>query len=220
MLEFYVESTAKRERLLDGPFKKVVEPLACWLREQGYVKPTGARWFKDICLFNSWFNANGYRGKRVSENHVRRYLEACSGRKGSPYAPTAGKSGKRSLFPRLLTLMRERGTPRPPRTAASPPISLDAFERHLVDWYGASRNTVRRHRKHAEEFHAFAFRKGKANWDVVKPGMVLDFIRRQVETNPTRPRDIIGCLRCYFRYLQVRGYGDDEAAGCVASSSP
>jgi len=206
MLEFYVESTAKRERLLDGPFKKVVEPLACWLREQGYVKPTGARWFKDICLFNSWFNANGYRGNRVSENHVHRYLEACSGRKGSPYAPTAGKSGKRSLFPRLLTLMREQGTPRPPRAAASPPISLDAFERHLVDWYGASRNTVRQHRKHAEEFHAFAFRKGKANWDVVKPGMVLDFIRRQVETNPTRPRDIIGCLRCYFRYLQVRGY--------------
>jgi len=206
MLKFYVESAAKRERLLDGPFKTVVEPLACWLHDQGYAKSTGARWFKDICRFNGWFNTSGYRGKPVSEKHVQRYLEECGSCKGSAYAPTTGKTGKRSLFPRLLALLREGESPVPTKTVSALPIPLEEFEKHLADWYGASQGTIKRHRKHAEEFHAFAFGKAKPNWNAVKPGKVLDFIRRQVETNPTRPRDIIGCLRCYFRYLRVRGH--------------
>ena len=205
MLDFYVESAAKQERLRNGPFNEMMEALAIWLHEQGYAKLTGARWFKDICHFNDWFNANGYRGKPVNENHVRQYLEECCGRKGNPHAPTAGKSGKRTLFPRLFALLRERQKPATAKAATVSPTLLEDFERHLADWYGASPSTIRQHRKHAEEFHVFAFGKAKPNWSKVKPVVVVNFIRQRVESNP-RPRDIIGCLRCYFRYLQVRGH--------------
>lgn len=204
MLDFYVESAAKQERLRDGPFREIMEALAIWLREQGYAKTTGSRWFKDICQFNRWFNDSGYRGKPVTEDHVRRYLEECSGRKGHPYAPTLGKNGRLTLFPQLFAILRERQKPATAKIVTARPTFED-FEAHLADWYGASRSTIRHHRKHAEEFHAFAFGKAKPNWSQLRPTVVLDFIRQKVESNP-RPRDIVGCLRCYFRYLQVRGH--------------
>ena len=206
MLDVYVESSTKRERLQNGPFRDVMGPLANWLHDQGYAKLTGIRWFRDICQFNNWFNARGYRGKPVSENHVRRYIEECGGRKGSPYAPTARKSGKHSLFPRLFALLREHQGPTAGKTVSASPTPLEDFETHLADWYGASPRTIKRHRKYAEEFHVFAFGSAKPDWSVVKPAAVLDFIRQQVGGNPTRPRDMIGCLRCYFRYLQIRGH--------------
>lgn len=205
MLDFYVESVAKQERLRNGPFREVMEPLAIWLREQGYAKLTGARWFKDICQFNRWFDASGYRGKPVNERHVCQYLEECSGRKGNPYAPTAGKNGKRTLFPQLFALLGERQRPKAAQATTVPATPIEDFERHLTDWYGASPSTIHRHRKHAQEFHAFAFGEAKPNWGKIEPVVVLDFIRQRVESNP-RPRDIIGCLRCYFRYLHIRGH--------------
>lgn len=206
MLEFYVHSALKRERLQDGPFREIMEPLANWLYEQGYKKLTGVRWFRDICQFNNWFNASGYRGKPVSEDHVRRYHEECIWEKGSPYAPTAHKCGKLSLFPRLLALLREHRGIMAAKTVSVPPIALKDFEAHLADWYGASQSTIKRHRKHAEEFQAFAFGHAKQDWSKVKPAVVLDFIRQKVESNPTQPRDMIGCLRCFFRYLKIRGH--------------
>ena len=128
MLDFYVESAAKQERLRNGPFREVMEPLAIWLREQGYAKLTGARWFKD----------SGYRGKSVNERHVCQYLEECSGRKGNPYAPTAGKNGTRTLFPRLFALLGERQRPKAAQATTVPATPIEDFERHLADWYGAS----------------------------------------------------------------------------------
>ena len=202
MLDFYVESAAKQERLRDGPFNEMMEALAIWLQEQGYAKLTGARWFKDICQFNKWFNDSGYRGKPVDESHVHRYYEEFNGRRGGPRAG-AIRTGQQTVFPRLFAMLRER------QPAAAKIVThrttLEDFAMHLADWYGASRSTIMRHRKHAEEFHAFAFGKGKPNWGELKPSVVLDFIRQRVESNP-RPRDIVGSLRCYLRYLQVRGH--------------
>jgi len=206
MLNYYVMSSAKRERLEDGPFREVMVSLAEWLHEQGYARLTGARWYKDICKFNDWFNSSGYRGKSVTQDHVRRYLEECSGRRDNPYSPTVGKNGKLSLFPRLFALLRERQNPVATEVVPAPPAPLEDFEIHLADWYGASKSTISRQRKEAEEFHSFAFAKAKPDWSTVKPAMVLDYIRRKFESNPTRPRDLIGCLRCYFRYLRIRGH--------------
>jgi len=206
MLDYYVVSRAKRERLEDGPFRELMEPLAEWLHDQGYAKLTGVRWYRDICQFNAWFNASGYRGKPVTRDHVRRYLEECSGRRDNPYSPTVGKNGKCSLFPRLFALLRERQKPVATEAVSVPPALLEDFEAHLADWYGASKSTIKRQRKEAQEFHAFAFGKAKPDWSAVKPAMVLDYIRRTFESSPTRPRDLIGCLRCYFRYLRIRGH--------------
>ena len=45
MSGFYVQSTAKPEKLQDGPFKEVMGPLANCLRDQGYAKLTRVRCF-------------------------------------------------------------------------------------------------------------------------------------------------------------------------------
>jgi len=203
MLDFYVESAAKQERLRDGPFNEMMEPLAIWLHEQGYAKLTGARWFRDICHFNEWFNTNGHPGQPVDESHVRRYYQEFNGRGAGPRAVPI-RTGQQSVFRQLFAMLPERQRPEAAQIVTARPTFED-FETHLADWYGASRNTIRQHRKHAEEFHAFAFGKAKPSWGDLNPSVVLDFIRQRVESNP-RPRDIIGCLRCYFRYLQVRGH--------------
>lgn len=203
MLDFYVESAAKQKRLRDGPFNEMMEALAIWLHEQGYAKLTGAKWFKNICQFNKWFNESGYRGQPADKSHVRRYYEEFNGRRGNPRAGVIRRTGQQAVFPQLFKMLRERQ-----------PVSVkivthratfEDFEAHLADWYGASRNTIREHRKHAEEFHDFAFGKAKPNWGTLKPSVVLDFIRQRIESSPT-PGNIIGCLRCYFRYLHIRGY--------------
>ena len=111
------------------------------------------------------------------------------------------------MFPRLFTLMRKhQKLTAVKKTESVPQIRIKDYEKHLVDWYGTTKTTIKRHRKHIEDFHSFIFEKAKPNWKKVEPAMVLDFVRQRVESNPKKSRYILSSLRCYFRYMQVRGH--------------
>jgi site-specific recombinase XerD len=202
MLDFYVKTEAKQRRLRDGPFRKILEPLAVWLHKQGYCKTTGEQWFRDIRRFNRWFIARGYRGKSVNKNHVRRYFDEYAKRPVNRYY----RGGERRMFPRLLAMLDERRKPTAKEAKPIPPKPFEDYQRYLIDWYKASASGVQRHRKYIEAFQAFVFGKAQPDWNAAKPAHVLDFLRQQAESNLAVPYDIIGPLRCYFRYLQLRGY--------------
>lgn len=205
MFGFYVPCQRRQERLREGPFGAILDPLGEWLRQQGYSRESGSHWFQHLQHFGTWFASQGYSRKKLCQEHVERFLAERHRRPPTPKGRKDDNDGRRSVFPKamsLLAIVRGEGEA---TSALRTPAPLIEYESHLREDCGLAEDTIYRNLTAARELHRYAFGSDKACWRPMKPCAMLGFVRQWMDRGKVR-KNLRGYLLHYLRFLQLRGH--------------
>ena len=208
MFEYYVLCRRRRERLREGPFGAILEPLGEWLHQQGYSRESGSRgWFLKLQHFGRWFAANGHSRENVCQEHIDQFLAARRRRPPTPKGREDDQDGSRSVFPKAMSLLAAHRGESDANALCCPATIFAEYEMHLRDRCGLADDTIRRNLNVVRDFHRYAFGSEKTRWRALKPCVVLNFFRYRIELGKTRNnKNLRGYLWHYLRFQQLRGH--------------
>jgi integrase/recombinase XerD len=206
MFEFYVLCRRRRERLRHGPFGAILEPLGEWLRQQGYSRETGSHWFLLLQHFGEWFVSKGYSRKSLCQEHIQQFLAERRRRPPTPKGRADEQDGRRSVFPKAMSLLAVHRGESDTNALRRPATVFAEYEVHLRNRCGLANDTIRRNLNAVRDFHRYAFGSDKSRWRTLKPCVVLNFFRHQIDLGKTRNKNLRGYLWHYLRFLQLKGY--------------
>jgi integrase/recombinase XerD len=205
MFEFYVLCRRRRERLRESPFGEILEPLGEWLRQQGYSRETGSYWFLLLQHFGVWFASKGYSQKSLCQEHIQQFLAARRRRPPTSEGRADNQDGRRSVFPKAMSLLASRRSESDANARHLPMTMFVEYEMHLRDRCGLADDTICRNLNATRDFHRYAFGSEKARWRALKPCVVLNFFRHQIDLGK-RNKNLRGYLWHYLQFLKLKGH--------------
>lgn len=206
MFDFFVPCRRRQKRLREGPFGAILESLGEWLRQQGYSRDTGSRWFRKLQHFGAWFASKRNSPEELCQEHIEQFLAERHRRPPSLKGYKDEQDGRRSVFPRAMLLLATiRGsTDLDARRCAT--TFFAEYECHLRDRCGLAEDTIRRNLNATKEFHRYAFGSEDARWHPIAPCTVLSFFRDKTARGIAISKNLRGHLWHYLRFSQLQGY--------------
>ncbi len=191
-------------RPLEGPLSAHVAGFAKWARDEGYAPPS--RWRKVFLAagFSRWLGQQAVRVRRISSDHVARYLR-------SHVSPVQIQRGDGAALRQFINLLRRQGVVPAEKVPPCRPITpveqaVDEFECYLRNERVLARATIVHYVPFIRAFLTHQFGHRAVRLSRLRAGDVVRFVQRQA------PRLHLKCakllttaLRSFLHYAGYRG---------------
>jgi integrase/recombinase XerD len=190
-------------RPLEGPLAAQIAAFAKWARDQGYALQSRYRRVLLAAGFSRWLGQQTVRLRRVSSEHLARYLR-CRARRVQVH------TGDATALKQFLDFLRWHGVipaEKISRRRLTPvEHASQGFERYLRDERALARATVVNYVPFVRDFLTDRFGHGPVTLSHLCAGDVVRFVQRQVpRLHLKRAKLLTSALRSFLQYARYRG---------------
>jgi site-specific recombinase XerD len=198
-----VDDQVVLSRPLEGPLSANVAGFAKWARDEGYASPS--RWRKVFLAagFSRWLGQQAVSVRRISSEHVARYLRSHVGRMQI-------RRGDAATLRQFIDLLRRQGVVPPEKILACPltPVerAADAFVHYLRNERALAEAAVVNYVPFVRRFLADRFGDRPVRLSRLCADDVVRFVQRQApRLHLKRAKLLTTALRSFLRYARYRG---------------
>jgi integrase/recombinase XerD len=202
-MKYIVDDKVVLSRPLEGPLSASVAGFAKWARDEGYA-PT-SRWRKVFLAagFSRWLGQQAVRVRRISSEHVARYLRSHVG-------PMQIRRGDAATLRQFIDLLRGQGVVPPEKILPCrlTPVerAADAFAHYLRNERALAEAAVVNYVPFVRGFLADRFGDRPVRLSGLCADDVVRFVQRQApRLHLKRAKLLTTALRSFFRYARYRG---------------
>lgn len=195
-------------RLRANPLGEIIEEYVAHFREQGYRWSTIRDRARCIEHFGCWLRSKGLGVRAVNRDLVHSFLHEHLATCRCPRPCPLVLKQSRAALNHLLRLLQSNGKGAPPEAIHRRPIdtAVEEYRSHLRDVCGLSEATCVSRIRYAREFLEGKFGGRKPKWSALRPGDVVSFVGQYAQRyRPRSLQAVTSSVRCFLRYLQVRG---------------
>lgn len=187
----------------NGPLSAHIPAFAQWARDQGYAWASRYRQVLLAACFSRWLGQQAITIRRVSTEHVTRYLRSRARRVQIHRGDTAA-------LRHFVDFLRHDGVIRSPKVAPRPqsPVEREAhvFETYLRDERRLAEATITYYVTFSREFLANRFGRGRVTFARLCAGDVVRFVQRRAsQLHLKRAKQLTTALRAFLHYVRYRG---------------
>ena len=191
-------------RPLEGPLAAHIGEFAKWARDEGYASPS--RWRKVFLAagFSRWLGQQAVSVRRISSEHVARYLQ-------SHVSRVQIRRGDGAALRQFIDLLRRQGVvlpeKLPPRRPTAPvEQAVDEFECYLRHQRVLARATIVHYVPFIRAFLTHQFSHRAVRLSRLCAGDVVQFVQRQApRLHLKRAKLLTTALRSFLHYARYRG---------------
>jgi integrase/recombinase XerD len=200
---------------LDGPLSAHIRAFARWARDQGYAWASRYRQVLLAACFSRWLGRQAITIRRVSAEHLARYLRSRARRVQIHRGDTAA-------LRHFLDFLRHDGVIRSQKVAARPPSPVEreahAFETYLRDERMLAEATITYYVSFVHEFLADRFGRGRVTFARLCASDVVRFVQRRASRlHLKRAKQLTTALRAFLHYVRYRGAITQDLVAAVPS---
>jgi site-specific recombinase XerD len=200
---------------LDGPLSAHIPAFAQWARDQGYAWASRYRQVLLAAGFSRWLGQQAITIRRVSAEHLTRYLRSRARRAQIHRGDTAA-------LRHFVDFLRHDGVIRSKKVAPRPPSPVareaHAFETYLRDERLLAEATITYYVTFAREFLADRFGRGRVTLARLRAGDVVRFVQRRASRlHVKRAKQLTTALRAFLHYVRYRGNITQDLVAAVPS---
>jgi site-specific recombinase XerD len=186
-----------------GPFASHIEGFVGWARDQGYARYSRYRQGLLAACFSRWVGQQTISSRRVSAEHVARYLRWRA-------RSVTMHRGDAAALKQFLDFLREEGVVAPERVASCrlSPVEqeIQAFETYLRRERVLADATIAYYVPFTRWFLADRFGTGGVTLSRLCARDVVRFVQRQASRlHLKRAKQLTAALRSFLRYVRYRG---------------
>jgi integrase/recombinase XerD len=190
-------------RPLEGPLAAQITAFAKWASEQGYARYSRYRKVLLAACFSRWIGQQGVSLRRLSSEHLPRYLRSRA-RRVQIYQEDA------AALKQFMSFLRGQGVIPVEKTAPRRPSPIEqvanAFERYLRNERSLAEATIINYVSFVRAFLAHRFGHGPAMLSRLCAGDVVRFVQHQApRMHVKRAKLLTVALRSFLHYLRYRG---------------
>jgi integrase/recombinase XerD len=202
-------------RPLEGPLSAHIAAFAQWARDQGYARASRYRQVLLAACFSRWLGQRTITARRVSAEHVARYLRSRARR----VQIHRGDSGAlRQFFDFLRHEGVIRSTEVAPRRRSPAEHETQTFETYLRHERVLAEPTITYYVTFVREFLADRFGRGRVTLARLCASDVVRFVQRQAaRLHVKRAKQLTTALRAFLRYARYRGALTEDLVAAVPS---
>ena len=202
-MKYIVDDKVVLSRPLEGPLSENVAGFAKWARDEGYASPS--RWRKVFLAagFSRWLGQQAVSVRRISSEHVARYLRSHVG-------PMQIRRGDAATLRQFIDLLRRQGVVPPEKILPCrlTPVerAADAFAHYLRNERALAEAAVVNYVPFVRRFLADRFGDRPVRLSRLGADDVVRFVQRQApRLHLKRAKLLTTALRSFFRYARYRG---------------
>jgi site-specific recombinase XerD len=202
-MKYIVDDKVVLSRPLEGPLSANVAGFAKWARDEGYASPS--RWRKVFLAagFSRWLGQQAVSVRRISSEHVARYLRSHVGRMQI-------RRGDAATLRQFIDLLRRQGVVPPEKILPCrlTPVerATDAFARYLRNERALAEAAVVNYVPFVRRFLADRFGDRPVRLSRLCADDVVRFVQRQApRLHLKRAKLLTTALRSFLRYARYRG---------------
>lgn len=200
---------------LDGPLSGHIAAFAQWARDQGYAWASRYRQVLLAACFSRWLGQQAITIRRVSAEHLPRYLRSRARRAQIHRGDTAA-------LRHFVDFLRHDGVIRSQKVAPRPqsPVEREAhaFETYLRDERMLAEATITYYVTFVREFLADRFGRGRVTLARLHAGDVVRFVQRRAsQLHVKRAKQLTTALRAFLHYGRYRGDITQDLVAAVPS---
>ena len=197
---------------LDGPLSAHIPAFAQWARDQGYAWASRYRQVLLAACFSRWLGQQVITIRRVSAEHLTRYLRSRARR-------VQIHRGDAAALRHFVDFLRQDGAIRSKKIAPPPQCPVEreshAFETYLRHERLLAEATITYYVTFAREFLVDRFGRGRVTLARLRAGDVVRFVQRRASRlHVKRAKQLTTALRAFLHYGRYRG---DIAQDLVAA---
>jgi site-specific recombinase XerD len=200
---------------LDGPLSAHIPAFAQWARDQGYAWASRYRQVLLAACFSRWLGQQAITIRRVSAEHLTRYLRSRARRVQIHRGDTAA-------LRQFLDFLHREGVIRSNTVAPRPlsPVEQEthAFETHLRHERMLAEATITYYVAFVREFLADRFGRGRVTFTRLCAGDVVRFVQRRASRlHVKRAKQLTTALRVFLHHVRYRGDLTQDLVAAVPS---
>jgi site-specific recombinase XerD len=200
---------------LDGPLSAHIPAFAQWARDQGYAWASRYRQVLLAACFSRWLGQQAITIRRVSAEHLTRYLRSRARRVQIHRGDTA-------TLRHFVDFLRHDGVIRSKKVAprSQSPVEREAhaFETYLRDERMLAEATITYYVTFVREFLADRFGRGRVTLARLRAGDVVRFVQRRAsQLHLKRAKQLTTALRAFLHYVCYRGDITQDLVAAVPS---
>jgi integrase/recombinase XerD len=212
-MKYIVDDQVVLSRPLEGPLSENVAEFAKWARDEGYAPPS--RWRKVFFAagFSRWLGQQAVSLRRISSEHVARYLRSHVGR-------MQVRQGDAATLRQFMDLLRRQGVVPPEKILPCQltPVerAADAFAHYLRNERALTEAAVVNYVPFVRRFLADRFGDRTVRLSRLGADDVVGFVQRQApRLHLKRAKLLTTSLRSFLRYARYRGGISCDLAAAV-----
>jgi len=200
---------------LAGPLSTHIPAVAQWARDQGYALVSRYRHVLLAACFSRWLGQRAITIRRVSDEHLARYLRARA--RGVQI-----HRGDSAALRHFLDFLRHDGVIRSKKIPSGPQSPADrkahAFETYLRDERRLAEATITYYVTFVREFLADRFGRGHVTLACLSAGDVVRFVQRRASRlHVKRAKQLTTALRAFLHYGRYQGAITEDLVAAVPS---
>jgi integrase/recombinase XerD len=202
-LRYIINNQVVLSRAPDGPLVAHIGPFAQSQSVQGYARHSIHQQVRLAAGFSHWLEQQGVPLRRVSSDHLSRYLRD----RARPARPCSGDA---AALRHLLDFLRHEGVMAAEKIAARPLTPAErcvhAYAQYLRDARALATATIINYVSFIRGFLTDRFGTGPVRLASLKAGDVVRFVRCQApQLHLKRAKLLTTALRSFLRYARYRG---------------
>ncbi|MGH8637653.1 MAG: site-specific integrase [Burkholderiales bacterium] len=200
---------------LDGPLSAQIPAFAQWARDQGYAWASRYRQVLLAACFSRWLGQQAITIRRISTEHLTRYLRSRARRAQIHRGDTAA-------LRHFVDFLRHDGVIRSKKVAPPLPSPVErevrAFETYLRHERMLAEATITYYVTFVREFLADRFGRGRVTLARLRAGDVVRFVQRRAsQLHVKRAKQLTTALRAFLHYVRYRGDISQDLVAAVPS---
>jgi integrase/recombinase XerD len=202
-MKYIVDDKVVLSRPLEGPLSANVAGFAKWARDEGYASPSRWRQVFLAAGFSHWLGQQAVSVRRISSEHVARYLRSHVGRMQI-------RRGDAATLRQFIDLLRRQGVVPPEKILPCrlTPVerAADAFALYLRNERALAEAAVVNYLPFVRRFLAHRFGDRPVRLSRLCADDVVRFVQRQApRLHLKRAKLLTTALRSFLRYARYRG---------------
>ena len=199
-------------RLHEGPLGCFIDGFAASLLLQGYRKTTTSHKVSRVANLNRWFHRRGLSTQDLDEQQLIEFLKCTR-------QSAAARQASAATLHQFLVYLREQ------RAVPPAPVQVDDsewgclerdFKQYLVEERSLSRHTRDNYLLWVRRFHSQVLGTQPIQFEKLDSRIIGQFILQSAGTvSPGSVKVTVTALRCFFRFLRMRGDITKDLAAAV-----
>lgn len=186
-------------RYTRGPIASHINPFSEFLAKQGYAYETGQRYVREVGHLSRWLDQQRVGLEQLNHEVLNGYCRS-RGRGMRSHL-------KKGPYLQLLKYLRQNDIIKTPDPASTPiDECLGQYRDHLIKSRGLPEETIRGRIRYARQFLAWQFGTRDPRFSKLLPRDIERFLlNRSRQCNSMGMKVVASALRCFLRFLQLRG---------------
>jgi len=215
IMKYIIDGDVVLSQPPDGPLSAHIPAFAQWARDQGYALASRYRQVLLAACFSRWLGQQGITSRRVSAEHLARYLRSRARRVQIHRGDTAA-------LRHFVDFLRHDGVIRSKKVASCrlSPVEREAhaFETYLRHERLLAEATISYYVTFVREFLTHRFGRGRVTFARLCAGDVVRFVQRRASRlHVKRAKQLTTALRAFLHYVRYRGAITQDLVAAVPS---